>query len=192
MVMVSIPRQERNRHWTAAELRAIPDDRNRYEIVDGELLVTPAPAPRHQRLLRELFLDLQRYLVANPVGELFFSPADIELSDDTVVQPDLFVIPLSDGESPEEWSEVGRLLLAVEVLSPSTARWDRTLKRRLYQRAGVPEYWIVDGDARLVERWRPDDERPEISAEVLEWRPGGAKAPLMLDLAGMFGRVLGE
>ena len=62
-------------------------------------------------------------------------------------------------------------LLAVEVLSPSTARADRTVKRRLYQRAGVPEYWIVDLEARLVERWRPADERPEVLTDTLTWRP---------------------
>jgi Uma2 family endonuclease len=68
------------------------------------------------------------------------------------------------------------------ALSPSTARFDRTVKRPFYQRVGVPEYWIVDLDARLVERWRPSDERPEIIIGKLAWRPDGAQSELLLQL----------
>jgi Uma2 family endonuclease len=78
----------------------------------------------------------------------------------------------------------------VEVLSPSTARADRRVKRLRYQRQGIPEYWIVDLDARLVERWRPKDERPEIVDETLSWRPAPSGAALSLDLAELFSEVL--
>ena len=81
------------------------------------------------------------------------------------------------------------LLLVIEVTSPSTARQDRQLKRRRYQRAGVPEYWIVDLDARIVERWRPQDERPEILDEQLTWQPQPGAAPLEIDLVSLFARV---
>lgn len=84
------------------------------------------------------------------------------------------------------------LLLAVEVLSPSTARADRQTKRRLYQDEGVPEYWIVDLDARVVERWRPGDDRPEIVAATLTWQPDGSATPFELDLTAFFQAVLGE
>ena len=77
------------------------------------------------------------------------------------------------------------------ILSPSTARADRHVKRRLYQRERVPEYWIVDVDARLIERWRPEDERPEILAEQLEWRPDPAHPPLTIDLPAYFRDVTG-
>ena len=80
----------------------------------------------------------------------------------------------------------------MEVLSPSTARADRQVKRRRYQRHGVPEYWIVDLDARLVERWRPADERPEILAERLEWRAVPEAPPLEIDLGEYFSEVLDE
>jgi Uma2 family endonuclease len=83
-------------------------------------------------------------------------------------------------------------LLAIVVLSPSTARFDRLLKRRRYQRAGVAEYWIVDPDARLVERWRPDDTRPELVSEILTWQPDAAKPPLELDLPALLREAWGE
>ena len=85
-----------------------------------------------------------------------------------------------------------RLLLAIEVLSPSTARADRTVKRLLFQRTGVPEYWIVDLDARLVERWRPGDDRPEVLAETLRWQADPTTAPLEIDLPQFFARVNGD
>ncbi len=176
-----------HRHWTAAELRQIPDDRNRYEIIDGELFVTPSPAPAHQMLSARLFMAIRLYLEAHKVGEAVYAPADVALADDTVVEPDLFVVPpIEGGKAPESWAEAGPLLLAIEILSPSTARVDRTVKRKRYQREGVPEYWIVDGDARVVERWRPEDERPEIISESLEWTPDVSIPPLVIDLATVF------
>ena len=78
------------------------------------------------------------------------------------------------------------------MLSPSTARADRIVKRRRFQRAKVPEYWIVDLDARLVERWRPGDRRPEVLEERLEWRPESSLAPLVLDLPAFFREVHAE
>jgi Uma2 family endonuclease len=180
------------KHWTAAELRAIPDDRNRYEIIDGELLVSPSPSAPHQMLVTELLVRIHAYLDQRRIGVVVVSPADVELADDTVVQPDVFVAPLVGGRPPRTWKELGRLLLVIEVLSPSTARADRTVKRQRFQREGIPEYWIVDGDARVVERWRPEDVRPEILAEKLEWQPDPAFAPLVLDLPILFAETLGN
>jgi len=88
------------------------------------------------------------------------------------------------------WSEISGLLLAVEVLSPWTARADRLVKRRLYQRERVGEYWIVDLDARVVERWRPDDDRPEIIMDRLTWYPMPQATPFALDLVPFFASVL--
>jgi len=89
------------------------------------------------------------------------------------------------------WAEVGRLMLAVEVISPSTAATDHHEKRMLYQEKGVPEYWIIDTTARSVERWRPDDSVPETLAETLHWRPDAAVSPLGIDLPAYFDRVHG-
>ena len=178
--------------WTPDEVRALPDDGRRYEVVAGELLVTPAPAFRHQAAVLRLVRTLSDYTDRTGVGFALMSPADIEPEAGALVQPDVFVGPLPEGRRPESWADFSHLLLAVEVLSPSTARADRTVKRLLFQRTGVPEYWIVDLDARLVERWRPGDERPEMLTERLHWQPDPAKTALEVDLAAFFEQVLGE
>ena len=172
--------------WTVEMVRALPADRERFEIIDGELFVTPGPTWSHQRAVRDLLFRIADYLRASPELEALFAPADITAGERTLVQPDVFVMPRGPGAMPGGWVDVGALVLAVEVLSPSTARADRHRKRRLYQRERVPEYWIVDVDARLIERWRPDDERPEILAEHLEWHPDPAHPPLIVDLPAYF------
>jgi len=173
-------------------VRALPDDGKRYEVVAGELFVTPAPSFDHQRAVLCLLLRVVPYVNAHGLGYALMSPADIEFDQETLVQPDLFLAPRVEGRRPRRWSEVKSLLLAVEVLSPSTARADRTVKRRLFQRVGVPEYWIVDVEARLVERWRPGDERPEVLTERLVWRPDSAAPPLEIDLPQLFAEILEE
>ena len=178
--------------WTAAMVRTLPDDGKRYESVDGELLVTPAPVRRHQRMVGHLFRLLADYVEQAGLGEVLCSPADIEAGERTLVQPDLFVVPLAAGRAADDWVEVRELLLAVEVLSPSTARADRHLKRRLYQREGVPECWIVDLDARLIERWCPGDERAELLADEVLWQPDAGVPPLLIELTLLFGRIHGE
>ena len=178
--------------WTAEQVRALPDDGNRYELVEGQLVVTPAPQGGHQVAAFRLGVLLDRYLDTTGAGHVLLAPADIKLGDDEILQPDLFVYRTATGRELREWSEITELLLVIEVLSPSTARFDRQLKRRRYQRARVPEYWIVDLDARLVERWRPDDERPEVLGETLDWGPAAAAEPLIVDLPALFGRKLGD
>jgi Uma2 family endonuclease len=183
---------EQATRWTADMVRALPDDGNRYEVVDGELLVTPAPTWTHQRVVRELLLELGPYARARGNCEVLPSPADIELDPYGLVQPDVFVQGLVDGRLPASWNVGAPLLLAIEILSPSTARADRTIKRRRFQRARIPEYWIVDPDARVIERWRPDDERPEILAERITWHPEGSTEALTIDLPALFARIHGE
>ena len=178
--------------WTADMVRALPDDGKRYEVIDGELFVTPAPSFPHQRAVRELMVRLHQFLGTNRSAEVLASPADISYGETTLVQPDVFVIPRREGRVALRWDQVGPLLLAVEILSPSSARADRHKKRRLYQRERVPEYWIVDIDARLIERWRADDARPEIVIERIEWRVDDAHPPFIIDLAEVFREVGGE
>jgi len=177
--------------WTADRVRALPDDGKRYELIDGELLVTPSPSPAHQRALSALLERLLPYLRSTATGQALTSPADLAFGEDEVLQPDLFVVPQAPGRILR-WSDVTSLLLVVEILSPRTARYDRLTKRRRYQRGGVPEYWIVDLDARVVERWRPDDERPEILSETLDWRPDPSRDPLTIDLGALFKEAWGE
>jgi len=120
--------------WTAERVRAIPDDGNRYELIDGELVVTPAPRYVHQDAILELIRLLDPWLRNAGTAKLLMSPADISLGEDEILQPDLFVYRTADGKSLREWKDITSLLLVIEVLSPSTARYDRQLKRRRYQR----------------------------------------------------------
>lgn len=179
------------RIWTAAEVQALPDDpTHRYECVDGVLLVSPSPRTLHQSALIVLTVTLEAILRPVGVGVVFVAPSDWVLDPRTLVQPDLYVVPLVDGRRPRTDEERGHPLLFVEILSPSTARFDRVVKRGRYQRAGI-EYWIVDLDSRLIERWLPGDERPSIHAERVEWTPAGADSPFVIELEPFFTEVLG-
>jgi Uma2 family endonuclease len=172
-------------YYSADMVRSLPEDGNRYETVHGELLVTPAPRPWHQVLVRRLIVALDQYLTAHPVGELLSSPADISWGPDILVQPDLFVVDLREARSLE-WAKMKSLLFVVEVLSPSTTRFDRFAKRRLYQEVGIPVYWIVDPAQRAVEVWTPESELPTIERERVDWHPEGAEDAFVVHLEELF------
>lgn len=177
---------EARRRWTAQAVRELMEKEPlhwpRYELVAGELLVSPAPRLEHHRALWWFSRRLDHYVMAERVGLVGMAPADLELEPDTIVQPDVFVIPPDQDERARVWSDVHRVSLVVEVLSPSTAAYDRGPKREHYQRNAVPEYWIVDLDSRLVERWQPNDDRPEILRERLTWQPDGASSTFAIEL----------
>ena len=173
--------------WTAEMARALPDDGRRYEVLDGELFVSPAPSLRHQTVLARLYDRLRPYVEANALGWTRWSPADIEFSPRRLLQPDLFVIADTGSGEPETWQDVQALLLVVEALSPSTERADRTVKRPIYQAQGIPEYWIVDLDREIVECWRPGDVTPEAVGDELLWQPDPGIAPLRILLPEIFG-----
>jgi Uma2 family endonuclease len=177
------------RRYTVDEVLAFPDDGNRYELVHGELLVTPSPAQPHQIIVGLLHVGLFQYLIPfADVARVFVSPADIIWSAEDHVQPDLFVVPAH--EVTGDWRDCQTLLLAVEVVSPSSARADRVKKRRLYQKRGVGTYWVVDADAEMVEAWHPEDERPEIVTDVLRWQVGAEAPVLEIGLGDLFGRLV--
>jgi Uma2 family endonuclease len=127
--------------WTAEMARALPDDGNRYEVLDGELFVTPAPSLRHQAVLANLFAALHRYVADHGLGWVWWSPADLQFSPRLLLQPDLFVVPDRGQGAPRAWDEVKELLLVVEALSPTTARADRrnapSTSRKAYQSSGL-------------------------------------------------------
>ena len=172
-------------YYTADMVRAMPDDGNRYEVVYGELLVTPSPRPWHQIVVQRLSFALGRYLERHPVGLVLASPADISWGPDVLVQPDLFVAALDEMRTLT-WSRIQTLLLVAEVLSPSSVRGDRFLKRLRYREAGVPIYWVVDADDRSVEVWTPQDDFPAVERAQLYWHPAGASEPFDLSLADLF------
>ncbi len=181
---------EAARIWTREMVLALPEDGNRYELFDGELLVTPAPTGPHQVALMRIFEAIAPYVHAHHLGETLWSPADLSLGGDQLSQPDLFVVPFLPAGL--KWADFPDPILVVEVLSPSSAHFDRAIKRRRFQRAGIPEYWIVDLDARMIERWRPGDSRPEVLDELMRWNPEGSSASLELDLPGLFQSIWGH
>jgi Uma2 family endonuclease len=183
------------RRWTAHEVRQLiaesPLATPRYELVDGELLVTPSPNEPHQRAVFLLALALHEYLERNPIGQVYTSPFDVELEPNTIVQPDVFVLPMHEVERVCRQMPARELLIAAEVLSASSSRGDRVTKRPLYGRR-VPEYWIVDLDARIVERWPLHAQRPEVVISTREWHPTGVAEPFRLGLPRSFAAVFRE
>jgi Uma2 family endonuclease len=134
-----------------------PDDGQRHELIDGEHVVTPAPAFHHQRVSGRLFFALESYLRAHPVGILCFAPMDVILSDFDVVQPDLLFVSNERREVLGKWVH-GAPDLAVEIVSPSSRRNDEVTKRRLFERVNVVEYWIVDPEVETVKIYRRADD----------------------------------
>jgi len=181
------------RRWTAREVRdhiaKSPLASPRYELVDGELLVTPSPNESHQGAVARLLARLIEYLERNPIGRAYTSPFDVELEPNTIVQPDVFVVPMGELRRMRGQPPARELLIAVEVLSPSSIRHDLGKKRDLYQRQ-VPEYWVVDLDARRFERRRQHSDQPELLIDKLEWWPAGAYEAFVLDLPRYFTSVL--
>jgi Uma2 family endonuclease len=185
------------RHWTTADVRALMDESRpwpRYELIDGELLVTPSPGWRHQFAVTECVVLLAAYLERERVGVVLVSPADLELRPGTITQPDVFVLPEGAREAVGygswTWSDIRSLLLAIEVISPSTIRTDRVTKREYYLDVGVPDYFIVDVDARIVERWSPERDTPLVLRDQLVWHPAGAEQPLTVSLPEFFDRII--
>ena len=171
-------------YYTADMVRALPNDGNRYETVHGELLVTPAPRALHQLVVQRLLRALGDYLDRYPVGVVCQSPADISWGDDTLVQPDLFVVDTEQARTMD-WAQMKTLQLVIDVSSPSTAGHDRFTKRRLYQEQRISLYWIVDVDSATIEVWRPELQFPEIERERVSWQPAEAVAPLTIDLSDL-------
>jgi Uma2 family endonuclease len=184
------------RRWTASEVRELvaqnPLWTPRYELVDGELLVTPSPAFVHARAVTALLEELLDYLRREPVGEVYPSPTDVELEPEFLSQPDVYVVrPSEVRRLLKDGLPIRELMLVIEVLSPSSVRHDRVRKRPMYQRH-VPEYWIVDLEARSIARWRPVDQHPETLTQTLEWHPAESGEPFRLDVRGFFARVFDD
>ena len=143
--------------FTWEDYRTTPPDR-RYELLDGDLLMTPAPNLKHQEAQCRLGRRLAQFIEERALGKFFFAPCDVVLSDTDVVQPDLLFVSrerahlLRGGENVQ-----GAPDLVIEILSPATAGRDRGYKRELYARHGVTEYWLVDPAAETIRIHRPRD-----------------------------------
>lgn len=173
--------------WTLDQLHRLPDDGNRYELIDGELFVTPAPSPTHEVLALRLRDLLAPYVQAHQLGELFMPRSVVQVRG-SEVEPDLtlrkITLPL-----PAKWKAMPVPLLVVEVLSRTTARRDENEKLGFYRRIGVGEYWIVDRESRTIRVVAGGDNL--VTGTELVWHPAGAAEPLVIDVEGYFRSVLG-
>jgi Uma2 family endonuclease len=171
------------------EYADLPDDGKRYEILDGELAVTPAPTTRHQRVSRRIQFALYDALERSGLGEVYDAPVDVVLDEHTVVQPDLAFVWAAHRDRIEEHAIVGPPDMIAEILSPSTRRRDVLVKARLYARFGVDHYWIVDPTIDRIDFYRRDGDQYTLAASVSApetARPEGFDG-VALALAEIFG-----
>jgi Uma2 family endonuclease len=174
--------------WTVDMLDALPDDGQRYELIDGIVHVTPAPGLTHQLIACHLYHLLKQYLSGSPVGRPLISPSDVRRGDRTRnrVQPDVFVVRLADTQLPRYPFAMSDLLLAVEVPSPNDPSYDYQTKRALYMANGIPEYWVLNAEARNLSRWRGAADPGEVLSARVEWQPAGMPEPFVLELQRFF------
>lgn len=167
----------RGRALTRSDLEQLPDDGHRYELIDGTLIVTPAPSPRHQRAARRLCLLLE---AGCPAGlEVMFAPLDVALDDHTVLQPDLLVAATSDFTDRDLPTAP---LLAIEILSPSTRRVDLSLKPSRFESAGCPSYWVIDPDQPSLTAWELQDGKYVEVAHASGTEQVSLEAPYPVDI----------
>ncbi len=171
--------------WTVADLEQLPADGNRYEILHGELLVTPMPVVWHQRISLRLSVLLAQWCTANPGWECF-APGGVFISETSWLEPDLSVFAVPAGGAVHDWRQMGPPVLVIEILSPSTAKTDRHRKRPAYLAHGVAEVWLIDIDAKSVERWTAQSEFPQLQSTTITWAPSRGAPALTIDLAELF------
>jgi Uma2 family endonuclease len=178
---------ERIKKWTLRDLHALPDDGNKYELVRGELFVTPAPTDAHEELGAVLHQVLDSYVVKHRLGRIYRPRAVIQVLE-SEVEPDLMVRSVPPRQ-PVEWADAPLPHLVVEILSDTTRRRDREQKRSLYMDAGIPEYWIVDGHERRILVVRAGED-VDVCSTTLSWHPRGADEPFVLDVQRFFREAL--
>jgi Uma2 family endonuclease len=145
---------------TYDEFLLFPDDGKRHELIDGEHYVTPSPNIRHQRISKRLLVLIDTWLREHPLGEIFYAPLDVIFSNLDVVEPDLLYVSNESAAALLAGQHVtGTPDLVVEIASPGTRKRDETIKRRLYERSGVTEYWVIDPDIDLIRIYRRAGDR---------------------------------
>src|SRR6185369_13499065 len=167
--------------WTYSEYARLPDDGNRYEVIDGELCVTPSPGPLHQRVAANLFMELFKYVKDTGAGEMIWD-IDLLFVTGQFLRPDMLFVPPESAAGVTDRGMEDTPGRVIEVLSPHSKRIDRIKKPAGYRDWGVPEYWVVDPFARTIERYRlAADAAPEIVRDVLVWQPSPNAPALQLD-----------
>ncbi len=138
------------KHWTYGDYCNLNDDK-RYEVIEGELIMTPAPSFKHQKVLAKLGSLIFNYVNEKKLGEVVFSPVDVVLSDDIVLQPDIVYISNENTGIIKEAGIFGPPDMVIEVISPTSIYKDTHVKKRLYEQAGIKEYWLVFPDEKVIE-----------------------------------------
>ena len=169
--------------WTLEELHSLPDDGNKYELIHGELFVTPPPTGEHETILARLSRLLDPFVAANGLGYLYH-PRSVLRFHGSEVEPDLMVRQPHAGRG-DEWDTAPTPILVVEVLSGSTRRRDQEHKRRLYMEAGVDEYWILDPERRSVTVVQPNTP-DRVEQERLMWAPSAVSASFVIQTSQVF------
>ncbi|MEX2181731.1 MAG: Uma2 family endonuclease [Gemmatimonadaceae bacterium] len=169
--------------WTRAELLELPDDGNRYEVLDGQLLVTPLPSARHQVAHGRLFVEIGAYCHRHSLG-VAVTPGPVPHGK-SELQPDIAVYLGVPRTAELVWDSFPRAALVVEVLSPSTRRRDLGVKRAAYLKWGIPEYWIVDTDRRTITVVR-SNRADEVVTNSLHWQPLPELPALAIALSEVF------
>jgi Uma2 family endonuclease len=176
------------RHWTIEQLQLLPEDGNKYELVRGELFVTPAPTFGHETVVSILHSLLEPYVRAHALGRIYRPRAVVRVRPHSEVEPDLMVRPVAPPRTT--WERAPIPILVVEVTSETTRRRDYVDKRQLYLDLKIPEYWIVDTESREVHVVRPGEQDVVVTAE-LTWHPASAPLPFQLDVVSVFREALG-
>ena len=177
------------KRWTIEELHSLPEDGNRYELIHGELFMSPPPGDDHETIAARLSRLLDPYVAANELG-FIYHPRAVLRFEQSQAEPDLFVRQTRAGRRKhvkvdDEWLDSPTPILVVEIISPWSRRRDQEYKRAFYLEAGVAEYWIVDPTSRSVRVVHP--ERDDVVAtRELEWAPAGVARPLVLDVSAIF------
>ena len=207
--------RRRIHRWTSADLVRLPDDGNRYEVLDGELFVTPQARYQHQRIATRLVLALEPYCARHALGGVV-GPGAVVFGKNEL-QPDVQVVPGAEPSVHMEWKDLPTPLLVAEVVSDSTERRDFGKKRDAYVRIGIPTYWVIDAEHRRVHVWTsadltrgggatapvkhvaaipgdrvtamPADSEPTIITDVLRWQPRADVPPLEIPLEAFLPRA---
>jgi Uma2 family endonuclease len=173
------PDAARSVRFTYEDFVNFPDDGKRHEIINGDHYVTPAPNTKHQSVALNLAVSIGGYLKTNPVGNVFIAPFDVVFSDLDVVEPDLLYISRDRLGVLTKAHVRGAPDLAVEILSPGTRRTDEITKRKLYERFGVQEYWVVDPELDVVKIYLRDATGFNKAAELHAERDEALTTPLL-------------
>ncbi|HEX2076311.1 MAG TPA: Uma2 family endonuclease [Longimicrobium sp.] len=162
------------REWTYEEFARLPDDGNRYEVIAGELYVTPPPETPHQVVSGRFYLEMAGFgMKEHQLGEVLYSPLAVLFGEGDYLEPDIVFLRSDHTQYRTRRAIEGPPDLIIEILSRSTASQDRGIKRERYAHFGVPEYWIIDPDRRRVEVYRlqEDANRPTYVTDRLRWQP---------------------